>query len=200
MADLATESQVVDALGRSLTTDEEFRLGWLLSRASAVVRSYAGQEFSPATASEVLRVRDGRVTLTHEPVQSITSVTWTAEDGTAGAATSYTFDGIRTVTLDGAAHIIGTAETAAGQGTVHVTYDHGHDSVPADVLGIVVDAVIRQLLAPGGGVAGLRYLAVGGVVETYSDQYTSGQVFLTGDDKAVLDRYRRRVRTARVGG
>lgn len=200
MADLATRAQVMGALGRDLTDDESGRINWLLSRASAIVRSYAGQEFSAATATEVLRVRDGRVRLAHRPVQSITTVKWIGEDGAAGTTAAHTFDGIDTLALDGASYIINMPERSTGWDTVEVVYDHGHTSVPDDVLGIVVDAVIRQLLAPGGGVAGLRYLAVGGVVETYSDQYTSGQVFLTADDKATLDRYRRRVRTVATGG
>lgn len=58
---LATQEDVELALGRSLSPSEEERLASLLTKASAIVIGYTGQDFEPAPYPEVVSVVVGEM-------------------------------------------------------------------------------------------------------------------------------------------
>lgn len=86
---LATVDDVVEFLGRDLTSEEAVRVEPILDKASELFRRESGQQFTAGTSDVRLRVRSGdTVYLPQRPVESVESVT--TEDGVDVA---YTFRG-----------------------------------------------------------------------------------------------------------
>jgi hypothetical protein len=79
---LATADDVVEFLGRDLTSAEETRVEPILNKASELFRRESGQTFTSGTSENRLRVRGGtEVYLPQRPVVSVESVT--DDDGEA---------------------------------------------------------------------------------------------------------------------
>jgi hypothetical protein len=73
---LATADDVVEFLGRALTSAEAVRVEPILNKASELFRKEAGQRFTSGTSANRLRVRSGTdVFLPQRPVVSVESVT-----------------------------------------------------------------------------------------------------------------------------
>lgn len=110
VAQLATADDVVEFLGRSLTSSEARRVEPILDKASELFRKESGQRFTAGTSQNRLRVRGGTdVFLPQRPVVSVESVT---DDG--GEPVAYTVRG----------QMIRLAESSA-LSYVLVDYTHG---------------------------------------------------------------------------
>ncbi|MCC9712075.1 hypothetical protein E4N62_46840 [Streptomyces sp. MNU76] len=154
MADLATVEDVEARLGRDLTEEEAARAPSLLADASALVREYTGRDFE-AVADDVIVLRPVGVLLRlpQRPVTAVNSVAAVAPDGTATAVMSgWSFDGVDKIDLTYATYSADFASDAwrdrCQPDTYQVDYDHGDATIPAIVVKVVCDMVLRTLLSP----------------------------------------------------
>lgn len=187
MADLATISDVQDRLGHTITDpDEQTRINALLGDASATVRSYTGQQFTQATTTDRLKVRRGRARLPQHPIESVTVVA-----DVNGNTLTHRWVGGQFVDI-----AIGVSDTWAwepyrhGVSYVDITYAHGYDVVPADIIGVVTQLVMRTF-GTDATAAGLVRENIGEYGYQVGTIAASGAAGLMGDERAVLDRHRR---------
>lgn len=194
MAALATEAEVDSRLGRALNSVELARVPSLLTDASAAVRGYTGQQFDLATTTARLRVRRGKVVLPQRPVVDVTAV-----EDTDGNEVSFTWLGDDRVDLS--AHPLNEWEIEPrryGLTMVDVTYEHGYEAVPADIVAVVTNVVLRSLgRDPEAG--GVSQEAIAGYSYTVGSVGAAGALGFLPDERVVLDRYRRSGSTAMVG-
>lgn len=151
----------------------------VLEDVSASVRAYTGQHFTRETTTVRARPRCGQVLLRQRPVHDVTDVT-----DITGSALGWSFDGIDTVTVPSSADV------------VDVTYDHGYDTIPLDIVGVVC-AVAGRVLATEADPS-ITSESIAG----YS--YSRGTITAAGSwgrfdgENTVLDRYRRVGGSARL--
>lgn len=169
---------------RTLTSDEEIRAELLLVDASATVRAYARQDFTAVEDDTVrVRIKDGKLRLPQRPVTAITAVTNT--DGDDIVFTWYSGDvvNVSNTGLDWfEREPLTTSPTY-----VDVTYDHGYETIPDEVIKIVCRIAATALGSPSEE-AGVQSESIAG----YS--YTRGVVAAAGglfdEEKRELDAYR----------
>lgn len=152
-----------------------------LDVASGLVRGEARCPFTKRTSTASLPIVDGVITPAG-PVISVASVTvggnaltssqWTLEDGVVSLT--------RDVLRDGPRRAL-------------VTWEHGYDTVPADVKGIVLDAVARAIVNP----RYLRQESTGQRSLTFATE--SFTVSLSQIEVDKLQRYRPRARFGPMG-
>lgn len=144
MVALATIDDLAAVMARDLSDSDLERCTTLLDIASQRVRTHTGQTFTKVTTTDVLRVRNKRVKLPQRPVVSVGSVT-DLNDITVG------FDRDGLTVLDLARTPVNAFEIEprrTGLRTVKVTYTHGYDPIPADVIGVVCDLAAAALDTP----------------------------------------------------
>ena len=141
MAALASQSDVEESLGRSLTALEEARVARLLDGASFLARDISGRPFVAGTYSvgRIVRADKGLVRLPE--TATVTEVRAIDYDGTATVldADSYTVRGKVVYGLWGYRNIEVDYTTTA--------------TVPDDVKGAVADMVADVFIAPASSVA-----------------------------------------------
>jgi hypothetical protein len=71
---------------------------------------------------------------------------------------------------------------------VEVDYDHGFAEVPADIVSVVANLVVRNLTVPSGGLIDME--SVGPYNVRYSGFTAAGPLGLSEADRVVLNRYR----------
>lgn len=183
MADLAAQEDVVNVLGRALTTSEEARVGHALSKASGMFRREAQREFTAGTSTVRLKVNGGRVYLS-EPVASVSTVI-----GSDESPVPFTREGQWLVT-----------ELSSAQ-FVTVTYSHTGD-VPDLVRDAVAEIAARALTTDDSARAGATQVQdTAGPFSrnrTFAAWAVGGQVLLSPDDKALARSYRPKVPTVWV--
>lgn len=179
---LATADDLAGRLGRTLTDDETDRAELLLADASAVVRAYCGQQFSLGESTRRLRARDGVVRLPQGPVADVTAVT-----DTDGADVSFTYYAGGTVLVHGIA-----------AGWVDVTYEHGYEEIPGDVVAVVCQVAGRAFGTPADQTA-LQSETIGDYSYQTGPTAAAGTVGMMNAEKAVLAQYRRVGGSARTG-
>jgi hypothetical protein len=191
---LAQPGDVEDRLGRELSGTDLPRVLALLDDASALVRSYTGQQISEATTTERIAVRNGTVRLPQRPATAVTTV-----NDPTGSAVTFVWGGGDVLTVLSLPVWVGPGAGAAT--FVDVTYTHGYDPIPDDIVAVVCDTVGRSfsgyLASPAiwqQPSAGINPEAVGAIIPTPA----LGGAQLTADQRAVLDRYRRVVGIARM--
>lgn len=172
---LATVDDVAARLGRDLTAEEELRAETLVVDVSAAVRSYAGQTFSAETTTARLRVRSGTIRLPQRPVVDVTEVA--DLDGNDIEFTWYHGD---TLTLTG----------IPTNGWVDVTYEHGWEELPADIVAVVCQIVGRALGMPADQ-GGYQSETIGSYSYAVGAAAAAGSTGMMNDERAALDRYRR---------
>lgn len=187
MDPLATLDDLAGRLGRDLTDEEEARAGALLDGASARVRAYTRRKLSFIEDDQVVLRGLGReIRLPNHPVHAVTSVSPLGCGGTPSSV-GWCWDGSTRVTAD--------VYASAYQ----VTYTHGHDPVPDDIVDVVCAVALRSLLSPS-PIPGMVSERIGAY--NYQLQQGAGapgaSVRLSGDDMAALDIYRRRAGTIGV--
>lgn len=174
---LASQEDVVTALGRALTSEEVTRVDAMLTKASELFRLRSGQLFTPGTSTVRLKVNAGTVRLPQSPVTSVETV---VDD--CGAVIPFTrFDQV--LTLHRLSHEF-----------VRVSYSHGTYDVPDLVKVTVAEIVARVLRIDPRAAAGVtqRSKTTGPftTAETFSAYSVGGQLLLSPDDVAIANSFR----------
>jgi hypothetical protein len=170
---LATIADVEARLGRSLTGGEQSQATAWLNDASAMFVQRAIQKFEVSESTVRLFPRDGVVRLVQRPVIEITSVT-----DIDGVEIDYTYDGHQSI------YELGSYSP------VIVTYDHGSDTIPDDVVAVVAGMVVRTLLIPDDAAAGIQQQSVGPFSQSYANWAVGRQVLMSPSDIEVANYYR----------
>ena len=174
MADpLATVEDLSGRLGRDLSSAESDRAELLIADASATVRSYTGQEISLSESTSRVRVKDGVARLPQRPVVDVATVADT--DGNDLDVTWVAGDRVR---LTDVAH-----------DWVDVTYTHGYEEVPAEIVAVVCQIAGRAFGRPPDE-TGLQSETIGQYSYSVGAAAAAGGLGLLNDERAVLDRYR----------
>lgn len=174
------------------TVDPE-RAQKLLDDATSTVVAYTGQQFVRATTEVTVRVPRSRwLRLGQLPVHSVDAV-----EDLNGNVLTFEFDGIDRVriprNLDSFEYVPWTSPIR----TVKVTYDHGFDVIPPEIV-----AVVCQVAGRAYGVraddTGINQETLGAYNYSTGAAASSGALGLLLPERAVLDRYRHGVRTIGV--
>lgn len=195
MVALATVDQVND-LAESDPTDEA-RVLFLLAAASEAVRRYTGQTFTRETTTARLRVKGSRIRLPQRPVNEVAAVKTPAGLVLAEGAT-WSFDGLESVYVPCNVWVGLYAPPLLPVDMLDVTYDHGYDVIPADIVALVCGVVMRTIGTPAetGGL-------VSESITNYSYQRGSvasaGAVGLLAEEKRALDIFKRVGGNIRLG-
>lgn len=136
----------------------------VLERASARVRRYTRQDISPGTSTVELFGPPFR--LPQRPVREVTAVTGTS---------SWTL------------HPAGVLEIA-GCGPITVTYDHGFDELPDDLVELVCQIATRLHSTPDAIQTGARTEQAGGESVTWGVEAYAASTGLTTEEKSGLDK------------
>ena len=201
-APLITQSDVEACLGRPLTAAEEARIDALIAAASALIRTYTGQDFTFVTDDEItLRPVGTHLRLPQRPVTAVTSV---VAVGCAGMADftlpsgSWCFDGIDLLDVwpPDSTWIVNLPEwwdDYGGPDTYRVVYSHGDAETPAVVETVACSMVVAVLVSPT-LVADLASETIGQYSYRFggdSGGAPGAMPRLTEADKGALKRYRR---------
>ena len=190
----ATEAELEAYTGTSISSD---RAAILLDLASGAIRAYTNQTITYGSTTVILPGNFGHVLdLPERPVSAITLVK--IGDTTLTVDTDYVWDGAHTLyrgtKVDGVLSVNGPDYLIDGWGDwggpgaqVTVVYSHGFASIPNDVKGVCLALAARSLTSPDG----VNSESVGSYSVSYSR--TGGAVSLLTEEKALLNRYRRRV-------
>lgn len=206
MTALACVSDVETRLGRTFTSDEAGRVAVLLGDASALVQSYTRQTFVPPAASTiVLRESAGVVRLPKRPVTAVTSVVLIGLNGTPDiTVVGWGWDGLDVVDVSGwDTAMVSLPEWVQDRSwlpaTYRVTYTHGYNEVPAEIVAVVCAMVGRTMAAPSTS-SGVTSETIGSYSYRTSEPGMGVTVTLTGADKALLDEagYRPKAGTTQV--
>ncbi|AYN57276.1 head-to-tail adaptor [Arthrobacter phage Bridgette] len=196
MADpvLATVEQLEARLGHTVDAD---RATALLEDASAIVRGYTRQYFSRVEDDVVtLRVDNGCVVLPQRPADKPTLIARADGSGVIGAA-SWWWTGMGVVELNPPAWLAnGPTRRSRPVVGVTVTYSHGYEEIPGDVVAVVCQMVARVI--EGTDTHGLRSESIDDYQYQLGGGIVSGAVALVPAEMHTLDRYRRRVGSARL--
>ncbi len=161
--------------------EETDKLAQLLAIASAAVRAFCHQVLSRVTGDVVSFPSSGTdvLVLGQRPVVEVARV----EVGSVPAG-AFTWD------PTGALRRVDGLPWGRRAERVRVTYTHGFDPIPADLVGLVAAKVANALAAGVANPGGLRSLQAGAMSETYSNAAGSaaalGAAALTPDEQAVL--------------
>lgn len=182
---LATLADVEALHGRPLTAAERARAQVTLDAVTAQVRSWTRQQITRGTSTVTLPLDDDNtVSLAERPVRAVQAVTL---DGTALTAAAWLLSGS---TL----HLARPWASAHNRAPLlaQVTYEHGHDPAPADVVNLVASRALRALQNPDG----LRQYAVGSVSVTFAAEAVAeaGSTAWSVGEEALLGAYRRKRR------
>ena len=175
-----TLDEIEDALGRSLTVDEQAKATYYIGVISAFIESYCDLISLQEVLDDVIRLQAdyyGIIELGGGPISSVASVT--DVDGTE--VTGYAFDGS------------GMISGLAPFQTVDITYSHGLDEVPADIRAIATEAVVGTIVLQLSGP--LKTRTVGDVTYSFQEGSNVGVQLASG----VLDRYKTTEYTMRLG-
>lgn len=170
---LATIADVEARIGRSLTAGETGQATAWLADASAMFVQRAVQKFEVTESTVRLFPRDGVVRLVQRPVIEVVSVT-----DLDGVELDYTYDGFQSL------YELGSYSP------VIVNYEHGSDTIPADVIAVVAGMVVRTLLIPDDAAAGIQQQSVGPFSQSYANWAVGRQVLMSPSDIEVADSYR----------
>lgn len=170
---LATIADVEARLGRSLTEAEETKATAYLEDASALFIQRAVQKFEVGESTVRLFPKDGIVRLVQRPVIEVVEV-----KDIDGVEIDFTFDGHQSLYDLGA------------YTPVTVTYEHGSETIPADVVACVAGMVARTLSISPDAAAGVTQQSVGPFSQSYANWAVGGQVMMSPAEAKVADYYR----------
>lgn len=188
MDTLADSNDVVDRLGRVLTSAELARIEGLLRDASSSVRNYTHQDFTQATDTVRLAVKGRRdcrnvVRLPQRPVTAVATVV----DINANPIL-FLWEGFDTILVANNLDAFSFYPWIGGLRSVDVTYTHGYETIPDDIIGVVCSITMRAL-----GTNPLDTAKSSESIQGYS--YSIGSAGAAGgfgmlsDERAILDAY-----------
>jgi hypothetical protein len=182
---LAVEADVVAALGRALTSEEQSRLPGILLKASALFRYEAKQDFTEGRSQPRLKVNGGRVYLPQRPVTTVHS----AVDDCGDAVEYERKDQWLTTCLGSTSFVT-------------VDYEHGSATVPDLVRLTIAEIGSKVLSVPASARQGSSgYTKTAGPFTEqwqYAGWAQGGQTGLSPDDLAIARSFRVRVPTVHV--
>jgi hypothetical protein len=193
---LATTDDIKARLGRDLSEAEAARVDALLADASAMVRAYTGQDFAVTDDDQItLRGQGGAVRLPQRPVTAVASVVAIGGDGAPDVTlVDWIWDGVDQVRIGEGSYIINLPavwwDDDGYPGTYRVTYSHGFEDVPADVVAVVCGMVMRTLTAPTMA-GGVQSETIGPYSYRLDAAGTGLSVMMSQGDRDALKRYRR---------
>lgn len=190
---LAEVTDLELVLGYDLEGSDVGRGQRLLDDASAAVVSYTGQTFVRAETTATVRVPPSRwLRLGQRPVHSVSAVTDVNDN-----ELTFTFDGLDRVRIPANLSDFAWEPWPTSLRTAKVTYDHGYDQIPGDVI-----AVVCQMAARAYGVnpadAGVNNERIGEYSYGIGAAASSGAVGMLLPERSILDRYRTPARTVSV--
>lgn len=173
---LASEEDVVQVLGRALTSDESARVNAILAKASELFRRRSGQQFTTGTSTVRLKSNGGEIRLPQRPAVAVQAVT--LDDGTP-------------VEYDLFGSVLTTC-LRSGQ-FARVTYTHG-GAVP-DVVRLCIAEIAKKVLTidPNAVTGKTQHGETAGPFssqDTYATWAQGGQTMLAPDDAALADSFR----------
>jgi len=215
MIDLATIDDVTAILQRELTPAEVTNATRLLGMASAVVRRYTRQTLTqvlndsitlPGNWEQALVLPQRPVTAVHSVVingVTLPSVSYVLNDNVLFLSTGSYSPDFGPMNW-GNFGLMGPAGSVNGpqysgpswQGPasrITVSYDHGYDEVPGDIVNIVAGMVAFAIASP----VGVNMERVGGYQVAYSRSEGGSMALQEADKKALAD-YRRRSGTTSI--
>ncbi len=196
MTALATLDDLEVRLGTA-PADED-RAAAVLDDVSATIRAYTGQEFTLVTDDEVrLRVRGGSVRLPQRPVVDVTSVL-----STEATELVFQWDSGEVVHLAGfmqaAIYSFEVEPFRTSDPWVDVTYSHGYETVPADVVSVACQMAGRAY-GRTSDTSGVTQESIAGYSYSVGAAAAAGPMGMLADERRILDLYRRPVGLIRVG-
>lgn len=168
----------------------------LLADASAVVRSFSKQQFTVSQTTEKIRPIGYRVRLPQRPVVTVDGLSLLLLNNVVPQPfPGWWWDGSDEVWLVTGDQVINLAEelqfALRWQTPIClVTYTHGYDIVPDDVIAVVCSMVTRALGAPGMG--GVVQEGAGQFTYRISDVAAQGVVALNQAEREILKQYQPR--------
>jgi hypothetical protein len=192
---LAEVSNVIDRLPSTVSI-EEARVTALIADASSAIRRFTKQDFTRRQTTVGIRPIGNKIKLAQKPVISVQSITVRLPGSVTDALIpGWYWDGPGSdeIWLTDGGSIINLAEelTFALEWQTpicQVTYTHGYDIVPDDIIGVVCSMVTRLITAPGLG--GVISENVGEYSYRLSDAAAQGPMALTAAEKDILKDYR----------
>lgn len=187
MTALATSVDFEDRLGRTLTTSELDRVDALLSDASATIVHYTGQQFTKSESTQRCWVRRQRVWLTQRPVLDVSAV---SDKDSNAVDFEWHGPGFDQVYLLATPYRSVWPLNACVPPVVDVTYTHGYDSIPDDVVSVCCSIALRTFgVAADSG--GIQSESIEGYSYTLGTTAAAGTSGLLPEEKRALDVYRR---------
>lgn len=188
---LALAADVEARLGRNLTATEVKRLAPLLADASAAVRLRAGQQFTAGTSTQVLPIGPSRkVRLPQRPVTAIDEV---VDPETDVALTYIWWD--QSETIEVRPNVIDAWSFEpfhTNRLVAKVTYQHGYDVIPSDIVAVVCQIAARALGRPADQ-SGITQENIDGYGYSIGSAAAAGGLGMLPAEAEVCDRYRRPV-------
>lgn len=187
---LITASDVAFRLTRDLTAQEAERLTFIIKDVSAAIRREARQQISRNTSTIKVTSRAGRLALPEHPVVSITSVI-----DYAGHAITYSwYAGWGEIVVD-SSMLLNSWEVEPFSFSnptlpATVTYVHGYNPVPDDILGVACSMAARALGATPTD-AGVTSESLGSYSVTYGSAAAAGGFGMLDAERAIVRAYRR---------
>lgn len=190
MDPLATIDAFTDRLGRDLADSERTRAQALLVDASAKIRSFTSQEISLDSSTDRVRVRsrDGRIPLAQAPVVSVATVISVP----GGVNVPFYWDGLALwggwsfpdSNVEGP---IGWERRRHGM-VVDVTYMHGLDPIPDEIVALTCQVAARALgVRPDE--SGVSQETISGYSYTLGSAAAAGGLGLLPAEEEVLKNY-----------
>lgn len=167
-APLVTSQDIEARLGRPLSEDEAARVDGLIADASAEVRAYTGQNFTLGTSTVTLPVNHGRVSLPQRPVIAVEAINGEPVDDV---------------------DLVGSTLRNVWGCSVTVTYRHGYDEVPGDIVAVVAAMVLRGFSTDLIGPMKSRE-QIGDYSYGIPESALARRVVVDRTDRSTLDRYR----------
>lgn len=154
---LATPDDIIARLGRNLNQVEAARVDAMLQDGSAIIRRRARNTFMYIAADKLtVAASDGIIILPQRPIYNVMTVM--ARSGNPSVpdipVTWFIFDGVDTVTIPEPSQsgVINLPEfwyeVAWYSHSYDTTYEHGYHEVPADIKGLLCNAIISELSTP----------------------------------------------------
>lgn len=186
MTDLFLAEDVELRLGRSFTASENLRISSLITDASASIRNYMRQEVTAATTTVLLRVRGGKIRLPQRPVTAVSAV---VNDN--GDPVLYQWWGDDTVWVgSNVPDSFAWEPWRNGYIALTVTYDHGSDPVPDDIVGVGCSIVTRALGREPAD-AGITSESIAGYSYSLGSAAAAGAFGMLQAERDILDTYKR---------
>lgn len=185
---LATSDDVVERLGRALTSSESAKIDAILVDVSAAIRAYTGQSFTLEETTELCKIRNGGVRLSQRPVVDVSAV----DDGNGNSLSFEWLEGDGRVSLTNSGYL-NEWELNIAPGTrvgkASVTYEHGYDTMPNDIIGLACHLTSRALGTPSTQ-SGITQESITNYSYTIGSAAGAGPFGLLPEEKRTLDRYR----------